>query len=53
MFSGIPDIDENLSFAQHYTPPPPEMWVCSDTYWTWSVQDGVRYYARGIPAGYE
>ena len=34
-------------------PPAPEMWICSDTYWTWSVQDGVRYYQRGIPAGYD
>ena len=33
--------------------PLPEMWVCSDTYWTWSVEDGVRYYQRGIPAGYD
>ena len=33
--------------------PFPEMWICSDTYWTWSIQDGVRYYQRGIPAGFE
>ena len=34
-------------------PPFPEMWICSDTYWTWSIADGVRYYPRGIPAGYD
>ena len=33
--------------------PHPEMWVCSDTYWTWSVEDGVKYYPRGIPAGFD
>ena len=33
--------------------PNPEMWICSDTYWTWSVEDGVKYYPRGIPAGYD
>ena len=32
---------------------PPEMWICSDTYWTWSIADGVRYYSTGIPAGFE
>ena len=53
-FRGHPDIDADLDFIERTSaPPPPEMWVCSDTYWTWSVQDGVRYYARGIPAGYE
>ena len=31
----------------------PEMWICSDTYWTWSIQDGVKYYPRGIPTDYE
>ena len=33
--------------------PHPEMWVCSDTYWTWSIEEGVKYYPRGIPAGYD
>ena len=32
-------------------PPSPEAWVCSDTYFTWSV-NGVEYYQTGIPAGY-
>ncbi len=49
----FPDVSADLTKYEQKTPPPPEMWVCSDTYWTWSVQDGVRYYARGIPAGYE
>ena len=39
--------------AAKNTRPNPEMWVCSDTYWTWSVEDGVKYYPRGIPAGYD
>ncbi len=39
--------------AQTPEPPHPEMWICSDTYWTWSIADGVKYYQRGIPAGYE
>ena len=30
----------------------PEAWICSDTYFTWSV-NGVQYYPTGIPAGYE
>ena len=34
-------------------PQAPEMWICSDTYWTWSIQDGVKYYNRGVPAGYD
>ena len=33
-------------------PPNPEMWLCSDTYFTWSV-NGVEYFPKGIPAGYE
>ncbi len=51
-----PDQIADLTFpriSEKSSPPPPELWVCSDTYWTWSVQDGVRYYQRGIPAGYE
>ena len=33
-------------------PPAPEAWICSDTYFTWSV-NGVDYYPSGIPDGYE
>ena len=33
-------------------PPAPEAWICSDTYWTWSV-NGVDYYPSSVPAGYE
>ena len=32
-------------------PPSPEAWVCSDTYFTWSV-NGVEYYPNSVPAGY-
>ena len=31
----------------------PEMWICSDTYWTWSTQDGVQYHDEGVPNGYQ
>ena len=51
-----PDLGSDLKWKKvtdTSSPPPPELWICSDTYWTWSVQDGVRYYQRGIPAGYE
>ena len=51
-----PDLGSDLQWKKvtdTSSPPPPELWICSDTYWTWSVQDGVRYYQRGIPAGYE
>ena len=33
--------------------PPPEMWICSDTYWSWSVENGVEYHKDGVPIGYE
>ena len=33
-------------------PPSPEAWICSDTYFTWSV-NGVEYYPNSVPAGYE
>ena len=40
-----PDIQPQL--------PPPEMWICSDTYWSWSVENGVEYHKDGVPIGYE
>ena len=43
----IPDIDN-----KDVHPPAPEAWICSDTYFTWSVK-GIDYYPNGIPAGYE
>ena len=43
----IPDVDN-----KDVHPPSPEAWICSDTYFTWSV-NGVEYYPTGIPAGYE
>lgn len=33
-------------------PPAPEAWICSNTFFTWSV-NGVDYHPNGIPAGYE
>ena len=43
----IPDVEHK---DQH--PPAPEAWICSDTYFTWSV-NGVQYFPTGIPSGYE
>ena len=43
----IPDIDN-----KDVHPPAPEAWICSDTYFTWSVK-GIDYYPNGIPQGYE
>ena len=38
---------------QDIHPPSPEMWICSDTYWTWSVDNGVQYHKEGVPINYE
>ena len=48
-------VDENVVKIDEKKPDPPnpEMWICSDTYWTWSIAEGVKYYQRGIPAGYD
>ena len=43
----IPDLEHK---DQH--PPSPEAWICSDSYFTWSV-NGVEYFPTGIPTGYE
>ena len=43
----IPDLDNP---DQH--PPSCEAWICSDTYFTWSVK-GVEYFPNGVPLGYE
>ena len=32
-------------------PPPPELWICQDTYFTMSV-DGLKYYGPETPEGY-
>ena len=31
-------------------PPAPEMWICTDTYFTWGVKS-VKYYGQGVPEG--
>ena len=33
-------------------PPSCEAWICSDTFFTWSV-NGVDYFGNGVPEGYE
>lgn len=48
-----PDVLDNGTVVKDVHPPAPEMWICSDTYWTWSIDGGVRYHARGVPTGYE
>ncbi len=48
-----PEVDDVGKPLEDYHPPQPEMWICSDTYWTWSLNDGVQYYSRGVPNGYE
>ena len=32
-------------------PPPPELWICQDTYFTMST-DGLKYYGPETPEGY-
>uniref|UniRef100_UPI0025583AF8 hypothetical protein n=1 Tax=Lactobacillus taiwanensis TaxID=508451 RepID=UPI0025583AF8 len=48
-----PYTEINGDIIETIPPPSPEMWICSDTYWTWSVDDGVKYHHEGIPEGYE
>ena len=31
-------------------PPAPEMWICTDTYFTWGVKS-IKYFATGTPEG--
>ena len=48
-----PEVADDGTVDTNTHPPQPEMWICSDTYWTWSIQDGVKYHPTGIPLGYE
>ena len=48
-----PDVKDDGTVIETVHPPAPEMWICSDTYWTWSITEGVKYHPRGIPEGYE
>ncbi|MDE7430744.1 MAG: hypothetical protein K2N34_02340 [Lachnospiraceae bacterium] len=50
MFSGENDTYYNFEEGLH--PVAPEAWICSDTYFVWSVK-GVQYHPNGIPEGYE
>ena len=47
-----PIVNVNNTNAKVFIPPP-EMWICSDTYWTWSANDGVQYHKDGVPDGYK
>ena len=40
----------NFGFVRILTPPP-ELWICQDTYFTMST-DGLRYYGPETPEGY-
>ncbi|KAH0793300.1 hypothetical protein GPJ56_002781 [Histomonas meleagridis] len=33
-------------------PPPPQLFICRDTYFTLNLHNGLKYYANGIPDGY-
>ena len=34
-------------------PPPPELWICQDTYFTMDVHNGLVYHGPTTPEGYE
>ena len=31
-------------------PPSPEMWICTDTYFTWAIKS-IKYFNTGVPSG--
>ena len=33
-------------------PPPPQIWLCRDTYFTMDTTYGLKYHAFGTPDGY-
>ncbi|KAH0799810.1 uncharacterized protein GO595_007381 [Histomonas meleagridis] len=33
-------------------PPPPQLFICRDTYFTLDLHNGLKYYANGTPDGY-
>ncbi|KAH0786833.1 hypothetical protein GPJ56_009210 [Histomonas meleagridis] len=33
-------------------PPPPQLFICRDTYFTLNLHNGLKYYANGTPDGY-
>ena len=41
----------NGSARYEIHPPPPQLWVCRDTYFIASVDDGLRYVSSGSPPG--
>ena len=48
-----PDTLDDGTVVKDVHPPAPEMWICSDTWWSWSIDGGVKYHPRGIPTNYE
>ncbi len=48
-----PEVDDSGKVNTSVHPPAPEMWICSDRWWSWSIDGGVKYHPRGIPVGYE
>ena len=39
-----------ITKIRHQNPPPPQIWLCRDTYFVASV-DGLQYVANGSPEG--
>ena len=52
MFRGDDDTYYNFDVNDKQShPQPPEMWICTDTYFTWSISDKVKYFSDNVPAG--
>jgi hypothetical protein len=50
IYTGINDTYYNVDASGTVHPPPPQLWLCRDTYFLVSTQ-GVRYVAFGTPEG--
>ena len=49
MYRGTNDTYYNFDSANMSAhPPAPEMWICTDTYFTWEAKN-IKYFATGIP----
>jgi hypothetical protein len=34
-------------------PPAPQLWLCRNVYWSIDVDNGLKFYRYGTPAGFE
>ena len=50
IYTGINDTYYNVDAEGTQHPPPPQIWLCRDTYFIASV-DGLQYVANGSPEG--